>query len=284
MSKPDTQLSVAGLSEYTVALSEAAAAQRQELLENAGLIINISSEEEQREAVAAAANLKAFSSGLEKCRKVIKDPLLRAGELLDKTAKAATANVDKECKRIEGLLSDWHKAQQQKREEALREQQRIAEAARLERERKEKEEAARLKEIEDRRLAAEEAAKNAKSKKDREAAAAEAARLAEQQEEEQFAKSFETPEPEPVFTAPPEVVKPSGAQVKPVIKFEVVDIKALYAAYPHLVELTPKVAQINYLLATPETDIHSIPGIRAWEDTVVSVRGSSIRTEALPFD
>lgn len=276
-------LAVTGLSNYNVNLTPEAREKRQELLESAALIITITSPEDQVEAVEAAAALKQWTKDLDTARVAIKRPILDAGNIVEALAKEAAAPAIKEAKRIEGLLVDFHQQQEAARRKALAEQERIEREAREKREATERAEKARLDEIERQRLAAERQAIEARSKKAREAAAAEAKRLTELQESEELASEFKTEEPIPDFVAPPEVVKPTGGTVKAVIKFEVTDIKKLYAAHPELVELVAKTQAINYFLSTPGRDLSNIPGLKAWEETKVVVRSTAAKPERLTY-
>jgi hypothetical protein len=67
--------------------------------------------------------------------------------------------------------------------------------------------------------------------------------------------------------APP---RAEGTVVRDNWTFEAVDVAALYAASPDLVELTPKRAAI---LARIREGAREIPGIRIYNDVKVGVRG-----------
>lgn len=284
MSKPH-QLTVSGLGTVEVRLTPEALAERTTLLENAALVLKVGDAEEQKEAVTTVASLKAFAREVENTRKALKSPILEAGKLLDATAEKAVENVNKETKRIEGLLIDFQREQIRAQQEALRLQREAQEKAQREAQEREQKlrQEAEAAERERKRLEAElEQAKG-------EAAKAEAAqRLAEAEAAElvkELAREFEQPVA-PVFVPPPpQVEKPKGAAVKAIIRFEVLDIKALYAAHPQCVNLVPNVAAINYLLNTPGTDLTKIPGVRAWEDLNVQVRAAQAKPaiEESPF-
>lgn len=276
MSKPETQLALVGVPDYniTVTLEPSALAKRTELLESAALVVHVASPEEQEEAVQIAGGLKKWSNGIEVTRVELTDPILEAQRTLKAFSDKAREPAIKEAKRLESLVSDFNIQQARARQAAIDEQNRLERVRLAEIAKKERE----AKEIEDRRererLAAEQAAQNAKTAKARAAAKAEADRLAEEQFQADLAQDF-APEPEqPAYVAPPEIVKPKGAAVKEVIEFEVVDIGAFYAAYPHLCKIEVLKQQVNYFLATPGVNLN-IPGLKCWTRNTVSVRSTA---------
>lgn len=271
------QLALIGVPNYniTVTLEPSALEKRTELLESAALVVHVANPEEQEEAVTIAGGLKKWSKDIEKTREELNAPILAAGRTLKAYCDKAREPADKEAKRLEALVSDFNIQQARARQAVIDEQNRLerirlAEIAKQEREAEEKAD-----EIERQRVAAEQAATNAKTAKARAAAQAEADRLAEEQFQAELQKGFEEPAPEPVYVAPPEVVKPKGAAVKEVIEFEVVDIEAFYRAHPELCEITVRKQQVNYFLATPGVNLNNIPGLRCWTRNTVSVRSTA---------
>lgn len=276
MSKQN-QLALIGVPDYniTVTLEPSALEKRTELLESAALVVHVANPEEQAEAVQIAGGLKKWSKEIETTREDLTKPILNAQRTLKAYCDKAREPADKEAKRLEALVSDFNIQQARARQAAIDEQNRLervrlAEIAKREREEKEKAD-----EIERQRVAAAQAALNAKTAKARAAAQAEADRLAEQQFQDELAQEFVQPEPEPIYVAPPEVVKPKGAAVKEVIEFEVVDIEAFYKAYPGLCKIEVLKQSVNYFLATPGVNINNIPGLRCWTRNTVSVRSTA---------
>jgi hypothetical protein len=71
------------------------------------------------------------------------------------------------------------------------------------------------------------------------------------------------------LTAPtPSAVKASGSVTKKVLRYEVTDIKAAYAAAPHLFSVEIKPSAVN---ATCNAD-SKIPGMKFWEELSTSFR------------
>ena len=71
-------------------------------------------------------------------------------------------------------------------------------------------------------------------------------------------------------TEPP---RAAGMSIKPVRKFRVTDIHALYKAKPDLVELSPKTSAINAIIRSTD-EIVAIPGIEQYADMDVSAKAT----------
>jgi hypothetical protein len=71
------------------------------------------------------------------------------------------------------------------------------------------------------------------------------------------------------LTAPaPAPVKAAGSVTKKVLRYEVTDIKAAYAAAPHLFSVEIKASAVN---ATCNAD-SKIPGMKFWEELQTTFR------------
>lgn len=163
----------------------AALQQRDRALEISALIGKVENAEQNTQAVQAHIELKRISSGFEKQRKALKEPLLDAGRKLDRLVATELLEVEKEIGRISNLTAQFQIAEQrrvfeeqelQRKELARIEAEKQAEIARIAREQAAREaEARRVQEEAERkareeREAAAKAARDATNKKQREAA------------------------------------------------------------------------------------------------------------------
>ena len=193
----------------------------------------VTTPEQQAEVVEAMKPLREIERGVEADRKSVKAPVLDLGRAVDDKAKAFVEPVSHELRRLSNLVSQYQ----------FEERKRLAE---LEAQRQ-----AELRKIEEERRKADEERKKAEA----------AGRPAPPP------PPPATPAPAPVlFREPP---KPSGLVVREVWQFEVLDIRALYAARPELVKLDVKTADINGAINRGE---RNIPGLRIWSETVAGVR------------
>jgi hypothetical protein len=204
-----------------------------------GLLLKAQGVEEVRSVAAqqVAANMlnevSTFLSEIEKARTTLKEPFLTFGRKIDQDIKEFVGVIDKEKSRLKDLLSGYQ--QKLEREATIEEAKRLAEIERLE---------------------AEKAKLDAKPDDD--------ATVMLQREEIDKAIGKEL--------VPKEVAKPAGVSIGKVWKFEVLDIKAFYAARPDLCNVEPRTAAINAVIRA-EGGPRSIPGLKIWETT--EIRGGS---------
>lgn len=268
-------ISVSGFTTPTVHLAQSALDAKTAALADSRAIVTVGND---MEAVYAGDSLTAIKGLLKACetgRKAIKEPVLDLGRRIDATAAQYAAELTQESDRLSRLLSAHVENKRREAEEAERKRQ------------------AELRRIEEERLAAE---REAKRKADDEAAqrareaqalidaansAAEAERIkekalrdAELAKLEQDRRAIEAEHAAkaraaqvmnaPVKSAP----KIEGVSVRKVWRFDVTDIRALYAARPDLVEMTPKTREINSAIATGI----EIPGLKTWQESEARVR------------
>jgi hypothetical protein len=198
----------------------------------------------QAVAVAKARDAQAFLKQVEACRKDVKAPVLAYGKRIDELADELAAPVKAEMNRVGAMVAKFQQA------EAVRvEQERI--------ERKKREAEA----MEAARKAAEAERKAAEAMKDEAdlARAVEAEAEAKQKEAEMYA----------TLTAPaPAPIKAAGSVTKKVLRYEVTDIKAAFAAAPHLFSVEVKPSAVN--ATCNESTV--IPGMKFWCELTTSFR------------
>lgn len=201
---------------------------------------------------------------IEKNRKEVKSPILKAGDTVDDAAKAYVLELKQAMGRIDGLLGDFARAEDVKRQEALRiANERAMEAQRVEQERIRKdEEAERL------RIGAENAAAEAETAKQRrEAAVASAVALSRQQQADELMRQTVLTQQESYhFSQVAAQSRVAGVRAK--LDYTVLDIKALAAVRPDLVEFTAKrrdiLSELNRL-ADEGLPVY-LPGLEIRED------------------
>lgn len=210
---------------------------------------------------AATESLRALvriQKQVEDDRQLVKKPVLDLGRQIDGTAQTFLSDVNSEVVRLKGLLSSYE-IEQRKKAEAERQRQ-------IEQQRKAQEaERVRLVELDRQRRETEEAARKAQQASTPQEAtrALQAAVVAEEK-----AEALAAPVAQPVFTAPV-VHRAEGAVVQERWTFDLVDIHALYAARPDLVQLTPRTSVI---LTAIRAGLLEIPGINIRKEINVGVR------------
>jgi len=268
--------------------------QRNELVLQAREHRSVTTSADQNSVVETARTIRTCLRDVEDARTLLKKPLLDAGRQIDALAKDFVAPLTGELIRLEKLVTDFQQAEA--RRVAAEEAARAAEIARLERERlaierAERERAERARQEADRlereRLAAE-AAAAAASQRDRtakqraaalaaekirqdalaaeQAARAEAARAA--LEAEEAARAAEAARQSVIVSPLPEANKSGGASTRKVMRWEVTDLRALYAARPELCTIEAKASAIN-AVCVPELPV---PGIRLWWEDKTTIR------------
>lgn len=285
-----------------VTIAPAVEAQKLAALNGCALIGAVKNPAQQQEAVTAQRDVKAVLLAVEKARKQAKEPLLEACRVLDATAAKFVEELKSEELRLAKTLGDYQMeviAEARRKEQARQaelqriENERIAEQRRLEAEAREAERlrqeeirkqqeaalaeqrrieaetaAAKNKEqrarLEKERLALEERRKQESAENERKRLADEAARAAESKRQDDLAKqAVEAVAP----AAMPQKAK--GQVVKPVWKFDVVDIWLLARTNPGLVRIEANTSEINQVMAA---GVHEIKGLRIYEEVKSTTR------------
>ena len=207
-------------------------------------VVVVNSPATQAVAVDIARNAQGFLKQVEACRKAVKAPVIEFGRRIDALADELAAPVKTEMTRVGTMVAKFQQAEQ----------------ARVEQARREKEEADRA--AIRAKFEADEAARKAAAAMNTEAdlqAAVEAEAAAKLREKQMY----------DTLTAPtPSAVKASGSVTKKVLRYEVTDIKAAFAAAPHLFSVEIKPSAVN---ATCNAD-SKIPGMKFWEELTTSFR------------
>lgn len=264
MNTPAKPTAIAILGEgYTISVTPAAEQQKQIVLEAARKVVAVTDQDSCDIAQARMKGLAAIRNAVEASRKEVKKPVLDLGTKIDGIAKEFVADVVFEESRLSTLVADYAREQQriarEAREAAERERQRI------EREEHEQKMAALRaeQEAERQRMAAERAAHEAEmqrlaAERNADAAAqaeaeAKAAQARREQEEATRRAQAAQAEQERAAAVAARAAEQAAAQVaipalptgvSETIDYEVVDIHAFAAAFPQLVTITPKRAEI----------------------------------------
>ncbi len=244
--------------EVSLSVTTEATLAKAQAIEGTKAIAEITDATGQQAAVDALARARRFTKRLEESRSEVKAPVLKLGKDIDAKAKEFAAEVEAEIERVKKLLDAYVREEDRKAAEAQRMRDAIA-AKKRERE----EAAAKAAEEEKKRLEAEAAkAEDAEQAEDLRKAAENAAWEAEQAKLRSEAAT----------AAKPAAVIPraSGMSAKPVWKYRVTDIAALYAARPDLCELTDKPSLINAAIRTGGE--RNIPGLEIFEEIETSIR------------
>jgi hypothetical protein len=201
---------------YELLIAPDAEDRKEELLCHAASVKQVASNDESADAQWVSRKLAAMRIEVEKCRKLVKEPVNRIGKLIDQTAAAFVEEIAAEEKRITRLVGDH-----------------AEEVARIKREKEEAERRA-FEEARAAREAAEAAAAAAESTG--RIADVLAAKKAERERQESLAARMDASE------------EVAGTKVAAGVRFawdfEVTDIRAIYNAAPDLVTMEPKRAAI----------------------------------------
>lgn len=268
-------IAVAGLESAKVEISTDAYSRRAEVIDAAKFCPSaVTDSDTQAEVTNAVRDIKRLLKEVEDGRKAVKAPVLDIGRKIDAAAAEFTATLEAEANRLTGLLTAYETQQRRiaaeaeaKRQAEIRKQEAEARAAQAEIERK-------AREAEQARLAAERAAREATNAEAR-AKAQEEARKAQEEQAKAAAEKAKREEADrlqqaELMRAPaPTVARPSGVSASTPWTFEVVDLKALYAARPELVDL---VIRRNDTITRIRQGEREIPGLRIYQDTKVVVR------------
>lgn len=201
---------------YELLIAPDAEARKQQLIEAAALVTEVTDNDDSATAQFVVRKLAAMRIETEKCRKAVKEPVNRIGKMIDKTAAEFIAEIEAEEKRISRLVG--------------------AHAEEVERLKREKEEAERR---------AFEEARAAREAAEAAAAAAEAsgkisdiiaAKQAEQERMEALAARMDASE---------EVATTNVAQgVRFAWDFEVDSLDAVYRAAPDFIKMEIRRAEV----------------------------------------
>lgn len=230
-------LALSGLNSTALSVSPEAEQVRDELLAQASTIKAVVTAEHAQAASASLKELKGFSRQIDDARSFVKSPVLDLGKRIDAMAKELTIEVEAEASRLSKLIGNYNVEQariaDKARQEALAEEQRIANEAK------------------------------AKIEQARENGASDA------KLEKLEAKAFGQLAVAHAATAATAAPKMAGIATRAEICFEVQDIAALYKAYPMLVTLSPNIQAIKACL---KSSPGGLPGVRHWTEQKAIVR------------
>ncbi len=222
-----------------IELSPAAFNARAVALMASGNVRAIGSVADLDAAAAALTQIKSLTRSIEDSRKDVKAPVLEVGRRIDTVAKEYLAPLDTEASRLSVIVGSY--------QEAARRQ------AEKEREEAAKAQAAAIAEMQEKQAAAMEAGNEQAA----DAARAEAAdKIAESQ----------------LSVIAAEGPRLDGITTRTSWKFEVSDIKALFAARPELCIVTPNNAAIRAVVKA--SNGAAIPGLRIWQEAGAIVRNA----------
>ena len=224
-----------------VSAKEAAIERRNDLLTQARAITSVADRFDADCAIAVQRDLKAFADGIEAARVLAKEPYLTTGRDIDALAKELKAEIENEGKRVSRLVGAFELAERNRAEDERRKAE--AEAARIA--------------AEASRAAAEAAAKE-RTLEAKERAADNVFAVAQ-------TKIVEVRQA--AANAVPS--RPSGVSVRQYPKYEVTDIRALYAAHPDYCNIEPNGSVIIGIMR--QNPNIKIPGVRTWWEAGASV-------------
>jgi len=223
----------------TLSISDEGQRIKQELIEKAKPIQTIWNEKGRDSAITVASTIKGHLKLVEASRVEVKKPFLEVSRDIDATSAMHVKELEGELRRINRLVGQFEEDRESKSREA-------AEALR-----KEQERLAAIVLQPDNELELQNLSDEERGKRLRERLAAEEQLEATEQQAAQV-------------TAAAVAQKPTGGALRRDWDIEVLDIKALYAAHPQCVELTPRNLAIKDLLkagiepagvrATPKVD------------------------------
>jgi hypothetical protein len=276
-------IEVAKVGDITILIDPSAVARKQEALETAALIdLPITAPSAQQLVIGAVAQLKAYANGVEKSRKIVKQPFWDAGKAIDAKAAEETAEVNKEIARLEGALGAYQKqldgeaaAARRAQEEADRKRQAAIDAQLAEEQRLRDEADAAARKAQEAAANATTALQKARAENERlqsELKQRQADAIANERRAQVSAADFQPAAPGATVVAQP---KPAGMAIRPEYEIEVTDIEALYRAHGRrFVKMELDLAALKYHLGCEGVDPHKIPGVKFTPITRVSVRAA----------
>jgi len=278
--EPDNlNIEVAKVGEMYVTFNPEATHRKQEALETASLILAIANADDQALAIESVSILKAYTNGIEKSRKEVKQPFWDAGQAIDAIAKKESKPALEEIARVEKLLAGYQREQDEiarKAREAAAEieRKRIAdEQAELAREQRLRDESARL--AKEALEAAQRKGKQAQRDADlarmqAENAKAQADLIAANRRADENAAKFT-----PATTAPAEWTKPTGTINRQNWEIEVTNWTEFYQAFGwRFIKCELDLQAFKYYLGGEGVDHTKIPGVRVTPTTTVNVKAA----------
>lgn len=91
---------------YSLAIDPNAHERKVSILTGTAAILHVRTNDESGDARVHLSKLSALRIEVDKCRKEIKEPVLRVGKLIDQAAKDFLAEIELEETRIKGLIGD----------------------------------------------------------------------------------------------------------------------------------------------------------------------------------
>ena len=91
---------------YSLSIDPMAHVRKQTMLSASAAIEKVTTNDESGDARVHLSRLAAIRIAVDKCRKEIKEPVLRVGKLIDQAAKDFLAEIEVEESRIKGLIGD----------------------------------------------------------------------------------------------------------------------------------------------------------------------------------
>jgi hypothetical protein len=219
-------------------LNTSSQAIKQNALAASKVLAKVTNITEQAQCVRAAQDLNALLKSTEQARTEIKAPVLELGKQIDSLAKTFSAELAAEVVRLNRLLTDFTRAEQERvqREAAAKQQERVTLAEELRK--------------------ADAAFFEAGTPEEETKALATIGKLA----------TTAAQVPQRAIAAPARV---DGMAVSEPWEFEVLDITALYAARPDLCTLAVSRSATK---AAIKAGMIICPGLRIWKETKVGVR------------
>jgi hypothetical protein len=235
-------LTVNGAELVSASATQAAFDKRDELALTCGTVKVVANAAQAEHAAATLREVKGFTRLIEDSRKVVKEPVLTLTKKIDGLAKELTEHLETEAARVSRLLGAYQLEQariaREAQEKAYQEEQRLI--------------------------------REAAAKRDEIELSSRSAAVSERRIDKLEAKTFDAIATVRAGAATIAAAKPVGISTRNVVKFEVTDVHALYAARPELVKLEPNAGVINAVLrGSPKA---SIPGLRVWEEAAAIVR------------
>lgn len=234
---------------YKVYLPGSAELKKGELLTAANAAPAIKDAATQAIAFKALSDMKSWIKAVEIARQEVKKPVLEATRTIDRLAAEYILPLTQACTGLEMLLSRYHDEEKKR----IEEDQKLKD-----------EEIALQKQIEEE--AAWEAKQAAKMLESEDASEEDLQRAVDAEADAKMAaKRTELALRNPVITTP---TRQAGMVVRDVVKWEITDAKALYAAAPHFFRLEPNRAVITGSV-TKDT---VLPGLKVTTGTKVGAR------------
>jgi len=234
----------------TVDIQPAAYEARRIALAAAKVCREVRDAESVRAAADALVAVKALLKKIEDSRTTINAPILAAQRAVNNACKDFSADLELEAKRLNTLVGTYQAAEQARAHAARLEAERQERLIREEQEKRERE-----------RLAAARAGETRHLEGDLDEIAQEADAAALEVRQAAAAK---------IEAA----AAPTGVSVRKNWKFEVVDVRKLYAAHPDLCTIVPNNAAIRAIIKNRQ----DIPGLRIWPEHAAIVGAKATTT------